>query len=74
MTDITAAEVLNEDADFAQWTRAKGCDTFGCIGPMIATEFDGRKAHLVTRLDGVGRRDCVRYVARCQFHEKWRHD
>jgi 2-keto-4-pentenoate hydratase/2-oxohepta-3-ene-1,7-dioic acid hydratase in catechol pathway len=32
--------LMNENADFVQWRRAKGCDTFGCIGPMIATHFD----------------------------------
>ncbi|HKD24166.1 MAG TPA: fumarylacetoacetate hydrolase family protein [Rhizomicrobium sp.] len=57
VNDITAAEVLNEDANFAQWTRAKGYDTFGCIGPMIATEFDWRNSHVVTRLDGVERQN-----------------
>ena len=32
VNDVTAAEVLNENADFAQWCRSKGYDTFGCLG------------------------------------------
>jgi 2-keto-4-pentenoate hydratase/2-oxohepta-3-ene-1,7-dioic acid hydratase in catechol pathway len=32
--------VLNRDASFAQWTRAKGCDSFGVFGPVIATGLD----------------------------------
>ena len=37
VNDVTAADVLNETPDFAQWCRSKGYDTFGCIGPVIAT-------------------------------------
>jgi 2-keto-4-pentenoate hydratase/2-oxohepta-3-ene-1,7-dioic acid hydratase in catechol pathway len=50
VNDVTAADVLNESPDFAQWTRAKGYDTFSCIGPAIATELDISTANLVTRL------------------------
>ncbi len=57
VNDVTAAEVLNEDANFAQWCRAKGYDTFGCIGPAIASAFDWRNARVVTRLDGVERQN-----------------
>jgi len=28
VNDVTAAEVLNENGDFAQWCRSKGYDTF----------------------------------------------
>ena len=37
INDVTAAELLNKDASFAQWTRAKSFDTFGVFGPVIAT-------------------------------------
>ena len=40
VNDVTALDVLNRDASFAQWTRAKGCDSFGVFGPMIATGLD----------------------------------
>ncbi len=57
VNDVTAGEVLNENPDFAQWCRSKGHDTFGCLGPVIATEFDWQAAHVVTRLDGVERQN-----------------
>ncbi len=57
VNDVTAAEVLNENADFAQWCRSKGYDTFGCIGPVIATDFDWTGARVITRLDGVERQN-----------------
>jgi 2-keto-4-pentenoate hydratase/2-oxohepta-3-ene-1,7-dioic acid hydratase in catechol pathway len=55
VNDVTAAEVLNENADFAQWCRSKGYDTFACLGPIIATDFDWLRARVITRLDGVER-------------------
>ena len=40
INDVTAAEILNRDATFAQWARAKSFDTFGVFGPVIATGLD----------------------------------
>ena len=40
VNDVTAAEILNKDPGFAQWTRAKNFDTFGVFGPVIATDID----------------------------------
>ena len=40
INDVTAAEILNKDATFAQWSRAKSFDTFGVFGPVIATGLD----------------------------------
>ena len=45
---MTAGELLNEDPNFAQWTRAKGYDTFSCIGPVIQTELDWASKNVVT--------------------------
>jgi 2-keto-4-pentenoate hydratase/2-oxohepta-3-ene-1,7-dioic acid hydratase in catechol pathway len=45
--DVTAVDVLNRDASFAQWTRAKGFDTFCPFGPVVATGLD--PATLVVR-------------------------
>lgn len=50
--DITAIEVLNRDATFAQWTRAKSLPGFGVFGPVIETEFDHAQATLRTRVGG----------------------
>ena len=57
VNDVTAVDVMTENADFTQWCRAKGFDTFGCLGPTIATELDWRSAAVVTRLDGVERQN-----------------
>jgi 2-keto-4-pentenoate hydratase/2-oxohepta-3-ene-1,7-dioic acid hydratase in catechol pathway len=57
VNDVTAADVLTENADFAQWCRSKGYDTFGCLGPVIATELDCTQARVRTRLDGVERQN-----------------
>lgn len=57
VNDVTAADVLNETPDFAQWCRSKGCDTFGVIGPCISTSFDWSKARVVTNLGGVERQN-----------------
>jgi len=40
VNDVTAAEIINKDASFAQWARAKSFDTFGVFGPVIATGLD----------------------------------
>ncbi|MEO6066313.1 MAG: fumarylacetoacetate hydrolase family protein [Lysobacterales bacterium] len=57
VNDVTAGDLLNENADFAQWCRSKGCDTFGCIGPVIASDFDWSQARVVTTVDGVERQN-----------------
>jgi 2-keto-4-pentenoate hydratase/2-oxohepta-3-ene-1,7-dioic acid hydratase in catechol pathway len=57
VNDVTASDLLFENGDFPQWTRSKSFDTFGCLGPVIATNFDSAKANLVTRLDGVERQN-----------------
>ena len=50
--DVTAAEVLNRDAKFAQWVRAKGYDTFCPMGPAVTTGLDPRELTVTTRLNG----------------------
>jgi 2-keto-4-pentenoate hydratase/2-oxohepta-3-ene-1,7-dioic acid hydratase in catechol pathway len=40
INDVTASELINRDATFAQWTRAKSFDTFGVFGPAVATDLD----------------------------------
>lgn len=55
--DVTAAELLNADPDFTQWTRAKSCDTFGPIGPSIVTDLDPASERVVTTVDGVERQN-----------------
>lgn len=57
VNDVTAAEVLGENADFAQWCRSKSYDTFGCLGPAIATDLDWSRTRVITTLDGVERQN-----------------
>jgi 2-keto-4-pentenoate hydratase/2-oxohepta-3-ene-1,7-dioic acid hydratase in catechol pathway len=57
VNDVTASEVLNENSDFAQWCRSKSYDTFGCLGPVIATTVEWPSARVITRLDGVERQN-----------------
>jgi 2-keto-4-pentenoate hydratase/2-oxohepta-3-ene-1,7-dioic acid hydratase in catechol pathway len=57
INDVTASDLLNENPHFPQWCRAKGFDTFCCIGPSIVSGLDWRSARLVTMVDGVERQN-----------------
>jgi 2-keto-4-pentenoate hydratase/2-oxohepta-3-ene-1,7-dioic acid hydratase in catechol pathway len=57
VNDVTASELLNEDANFAQWCRAKGFDTFGCVGPAIACGLDWSTLSVVTKVGGIERQN-----------------
>ncbi len=50
--DFTAMELLNRDASFAQWARAKSFPGFAAFGPWIDTAFDPAPALLRTRVGG----------------------
>jgi 2-keto-4-pentenoate hydratase/2-oxohepta-3-ene-1,7-dioic acid hydratase in catechol pathway len=50
--DVTAIELLQRDPSFAQWSRAKGFDGFGVIGPVIDTAFDPAVSSVRTTVDG----------------------
>ena len=50
--DVTVADILNRDASFAQWVRAKGFDTFCPMGPVVATGLDPATLTVTTLLDG----------------------
>jgi 2-keto-4-pentenoate hydratase/2-oxohepta-3-ene-1,7-dioic acid hydratase in catechol pathway len=50
--DVTVPEILNRDASFTQWDRAKGFDTFCPMGPVVATGLDPSTLTVTTRLDG----------------------
>jgi len=57
VNDVTASGILNENPDFAQWCRSKGYDTFGCLGPVIATQLDWSRERVITRMDGEERQN-----------------
>jgi 2-keto-4-pentenoate hydratase/2-oxohepta-3-ene-1,7-dioic acid hydratase in catechol pathway len=52
INDVTAIDILSKEGTFAQWTRAKGFDTFGVFGPVIATEVDPSTLVVKTILNG----------------------
>ena len=57
INDVTAAEILNKDATFAQWSRAKSFDTFGVFGPVIASGLDPSGLVVRTILNGQERQN-----------------
>jgi 2-keto-4-pentenoate hydratase/2-oxohepta-3-ene-1,7-dioic acid hydratase in catechol pathway len=50
--DVTAIELLNRDPSFPQWTRAKGFDGFGVVGPVVETAFDIASSRVRTTVGG----------------------
>ncbi len=57
VNDVTALDLLNADPSFPQWARAKGCDTFGPVGPAIATGLDAAALRVRVALNGRVRQD-----------------
>jgi len=57
INDVTAAEIIQKDPSFAQWTRAKSFDSFGVFGPVIATGLDPLGLSVKTLLDGKERQN-----------------
>jgi 2-keto-4-pentenoate hydratase/2-oxohepta-3-ene-1,7-dioic acid hydratase in catechol pathway len=57
INDVTAIDILGKDPGFAQWTRAKGFDTFGVFGPVIATDVDPATLVVKTILNGQERQN-----------------
>jgi 2-keto-4-pentenoate hydratase/2-oxohepta-3-ene-1,7-dioic acid hydratase in catechol pathway len=57
INDVTAVDILNRDSSFAQWARAKGFDTFGVFGPVVATGLDPMRLSVRTTLDGQERQN-----------------
>ena len=55
--DVTEAEILNRDASFTQWSRAKGMDTFCPMGPVVATGLDANALTVKTILNDDVRQD-----------------
>jgi len=55
VNDVTALDLLKKDPTFAQWNRAKSCDTFCPFGPVVATGLDWTKLRVRTLLNGTER-------------------
>lgn len=52
VNDVTAIDLLYADPGFPQWTRAKSCDSFGPIGPVVATGLDWSALTIRTLVNG----------------------
>lgn len=52
VNDVTALDLFGTDPGFAQWARAKSCDSFGPVGPAIATGLDWRELSVRVALNG----------------------
>ena len=57
VNDVTALELLQRDTSFAQWSRAKSCDSFGVFGPVIATGLNPETLTVKTFLNGKERQN-----------------
>ncbi len=57
INDVTAVELINKDATFAQWVRAKSFDTFGVFGPVVATDVNPDELVVKTVLNGQERQN-----------------
>jgi 2-keto-4-pentenoate hydratase/2-oxohepta-3-ene-1,7-dioic acid hydratase in catechol pathway len=57
VNDVTALDLIGRDPGFAQWTRAKGFDTFAAFGPAIATGLDPERLVVRTLLKGKVRQE-----------------
>ena len=57
VNDVTAVDLLRKDKSFEQWARSKSFDTFGVLGPVIATGVDPMKLSIKTILNGKERQN-----------------
>ena len=57
VNDVTSIELLNKNPTFQQWTRSKAADTFGVLGPAIATGIDPGKLVVKAHLNGQERQN-----------------
>jgi 2-keto-4-pentenoate hydratase/2-oxohepta-3-ene-1,7-dioic acid hydratase in catechol pathway len=52
VNDLTAFDLFAADPEHEQWTRAKGFDSFGPFGPVIATDLDPAGLTVRTLVNG----------------------
>lgn len=57
VNDVTGQRLIKEKKAFEQWTRAKGFDTFGVLGPCIAEIADPTDLIVKTRVNGEERQN-----------------
>jgi 2-keto-4-pentenoate hydratase/2-oxohepta-3-ene-1,7-dioic acid hydratase in catechol pathway len=57
VNDVTARDLLRLDPAFVHWTRAKGFDTFGVFGPVIACGLDPARLRVRAIVSGEERQN-----------------
>ena len=57
VNDVTAVDLLKKNPTFDQWVRSKSFDTFGVMGPVIATGVDPMQLSVRTILNGKERQN-----------------
>lgn len=57
INDVTSIDLLNKNPSFQQWTRCKAADTFGVLGPTIATGLHAADIRVKTLVDGSERQN-----------------
>jgi 2-keto-4-pentenoate hydratase/2-oxohepta-3-ene-1,7-dioic acid hydratase in catechol pathway len=57
VNDVTAFDLIDRDPTFAQWVRAKSCDSFGPFGPVVATGLDWQTLTVRTLVNGKERQN-----------------
>lgn len=57
INDVTSIEILNKSPIMQQWVRSKAADTFGVMGPVVATGLDPGTLTIRSVLDGEERQN-----------------
>jgi 2-keto-4-pentenoate hydratase/2-oxohepta-3-ene-1,7-dioic acid hydratase in catechol pathway len=57
VNDVTARDLMRLDPAFVHWTRAKGFDSFGVFGPVIATGLDPAQLRVKASVSGEERQN-----------------
>ena len=57
VNDVTAIGLLKKDPSFPQWTRSKAADTFGVLGPAVATGLEPSALRVRTEVNGQERQN-----------------
>ena len=52
INDVTATQIIDEDDNFAQWTRAKNFNTFTPMGPVISSDIKLTDVNIRAELNG----------------------
>ncbi|MDX1512389.1 MAG: fumarylacetoacetate hydrolase family protein [Gammaproteobacteria bacterium] len=57
INDVTSIELLNKSPVMQQWVRSKAADTYGVVGPVVATDLDPDTLTIRSVLDGQERQN-----------------